>query len=111
MPLAILYNVPLTTDQQATFDFSHADHHRRMIAAAYERFHVTLPEFVLDPFNPQRSNAGLLHQEMHDAIDALYGVGGYDLVDVDWRDQEQRAGWIWLNAQLHFQEAQATGVF
>ena len=51
------------------------------------------------------------HQEMHDAIDALYGVPGYDLIDVNWQDQDQRAGWVWLNAQLHFAEAQATGVY
>lgn len=111
MPIAQLYNVPLTDEQKAIFDFVHADHHHRMIAAAQARFHITLAEFVLDPFDVLSYNAGLLHQQMHDAIDALYGVPGYDLVDVDWHDTEQRAGWIFLNAQLHQAEATATGVF
>ena len=111
MPIAILYNVPLTNEQQSVFDFAHADHHRRMIAQVQQTFGITLDEFVLDPFDPERPDAGLLHQEMHDAIDALYGVAGYDLIDVNWQDQGQRAGWIWLNAQLHFAEAQATGVY
>lgn len=111
MPIALLYNTPLDNEQKGQWDFAHADHHRRLIAEAKRRFNVELPEYVLDPFDPLRPDAGLLHQEMHNAIDALYGISGYDLIDVDWKDEEQRAGWIWLNAQLHQAEAAATGIY
>ena len=111
MPLAQLYNTPLNPEQEAVFNFAHADHHRRMIQAAFVRFHITLPEFVLDPLNAQSVDVILQHQTMHNAIDALYGISGFDLTDVNWQDEQQRAGWIWLNAQLHQQEALKTGVF
>lgn len=111
MPIASLLNVPLSNEQKAAWDFIHADHHRRLIAKVRQQFGVTLAEYVLDPFDPLRPDSGLLHQQMHNSVDALYGVSGYDLIDVDWRDEEQRASWVWLNAQLHLAEAQATGVF
>ena len=111
MPLAGLYNVPLDDEQKASWDFAHADHHRRMIAAAKAKFGSVLAEYVLDPFNVLNPDSALQHQQMHNAIDSLYGVSGYDLADVNWQNQEQRASWVWLNAQLHIAEAAKTGVY
>jgi hypothetical protein len=51
------------------------------------------------------------HQQMHNNSDAVLGVSSYDLTDVNWADAGQREGWIFLNAQLHQAEANATGVF
>jgi len=51
-----------------------------------------------------------IHQQMHNDLDPIIGVSGYDLTDVNWRDKNQRAAWVYLNATLHQQEGMKLGV-
>ena len=67
---------------------------------------VQLASYVLDPIDPNNSEAWLYqHQLMHQAFDALLGIEGYDLLDVDLKDSNQFAGWIFLNGSEHYQAA------
>lgn len=112
MALADIFNVPNTDQEMSQWSFAHMDHHRRINAAILASNNVVLPEYILDPVNLADPVAfGLQHQEMHNNTDAILGISGYDLTEVDWSDDGQRAGWIWLNAQLHRAEADATGVY
>ena len=112
MALADIFNIPSAPADMALWSFAHADHHRQLNAAALAQKNVLLAEYILDPVNLEDPSVFLnQHQAMHNAVDSLYGVAGYDLTDVDWSDPSQRAGWIWLNAQLHRAEAAATGAF
>jgi hypothetical protein len=89
-------------------------HHRDEVNALINAgaTEAELPVYVLDPVNPDNSTTFLYqHQEMHNNTDALLGIAGYDLTTVDMRDPEQLAAWIYLNAQLHYQEATALGVW
>ena len=104
--IAALYNVPSTEPEFNTWAFAHAAHHRDIDRAIYMATGTEVQAYVLDPFD--RANPGVWlyqHQLMHQNEDAILGISGYDLLDVDWNDQNQLAGWILLNATEHMQAA------
>jgi hypothetical protein len=112
MAVADLFNTPTTPAEMAAWSFNHMAHHREINETVLRTKKIALPEYILDPVNladPQ----GFLdqHQEMHNNTDAVYGISGFDLTEVDWLDPAQRAAWIWLNATLHVSEADASETF
>ena len=112
MSVADLYNIPATDDEMAKWSRLHAVQHRLTNVAVLAQAGVAVPDYILDPVDlsdPQ--NFLNQHQQMHNFVDLIYGISGYDLSEVNWDDPGQRAGWIYLNAQLHVQEAQATGAY
>jgi len=111
MGLASIFNVP--TDQATTDEwaFSHMAHHRDINRKIFEIHGIEIPEYVLDPFNPNDTGTfGYQHQEMHNYQNAVLGIAGNDLVDVSWRNEEERASWIQLNAIEHLQANQVLGI-
>jgi hypothetical protein len=111
MAVASLFNIPMTDQEMSTWAFAHMAHHRDVNAAIYRTKGVILPEYVLDPVNMADPQGFLnLHQDMHNNTDAVLGISGYNLSEVDWSDPGQRAGWIYLNATLHAAEGAAVGV-
>ncbi len=75
------------------------------------RANLALPEYQIDPIDP--NNPGPwddLHQAMHQQFDELLGIAGFNLIEVDWKNEGERAAWIWLNAQEHYQAAQILGL-
>lgn len=112
MAIADLYNVPADDRSMAQWSFAHMAHHRDMIRVVLQMLNIQLDEFILDPVNLADPVQFLdQHQTMHDQLNALFGISGFDLTQLNWADQRQRSGWIWQNAQLHLQEATATGMF
>lgn len=112
MALADLYNIPTDDASMQFWSFAHMAHHRDMIRVVQQTLNIGLEEFILDPVNLSDPVQFLdQHQQMHNQLDALFGISGFDLTEVNWADAGQRSGWIWQNAQLHLQEATATGVF
>ena len=104
--IAALYNVPSNEFELNSWAFAHAAHHRDINRTIYIATGVELAEYVLDPFNPQNIGVWLYqHQVMHQNQDEVLGISGYDLLEVDWRDKDQLAGWILLNATEHMQAA------
>jgi hypothetical protein len=104
--IASLYNVPGTADELAEWSFDHMAHHRDIISKIYALENVQLPEYILDPIDP--NNPGVWeyqHQLMHDAQNFVLGIQGQDLTGVDWKDQNLMTAWVFLNAQEHFQAA------
>jgi hypothetical protein len=111
MPIASLYNIPETDETLLQWSFAHMDHHRTTIEAIQRQKNINLPLYPLDPMNLQDMGTwGYQHQTMHNDANAALGVVGQDLVDVDWQNAEQRAVWIMLQAQEHFQWALKTGI-
>ena len=111
MGLAAIFNVP--TDQQSTDEwaFSHAAHHRDINRVIFEKFGLVIPDYNLDPFNPEDTGTfGYQHQQMHNLQNAILGISGNDLVDVAWADPEERQGFIELNAKEHLQANAILGV-
>lgn len=89
----------------------HMAHHRDLNTYLVGKFSVSLPLYPLDPWDPTDLSVQLYqHQLLHNAQNELLGIAGQDLLDVDWNDPTQRAEWIFLNAQEHFQASTLTGV-
>ena len=107
MAVANLFSVPRNQREAGMWSFSHMDHHRNMIRVVQAQFGITLPEYAIDPFG---NDVAYVHQQMHNDLDPIIGVSGYDLTEVNWKDQNQRAAWIYLNATLHQQEGAILGV-
>ena len=104
--IAGIFNVPANPDQLAQWSFNHAVHHVEINAAILKATGITVPSYVLDPFSPADMELWLYqHQTMHNTIDAILGIKGYDLTTVDWKDPTQLGGWIQGNANEHFQAA------
>ena len=109
--IAALYNVPSTDSEFNSWAFAHAAHHRDIARVIYEVTGTQLPEFVLDPMDPENSQIWIYqHQLMHQNQDAILGIAGYDLLEVDWQDDGQRAAWVLLNANEHLQAANILGI-
>ena len=102
--LADLYNVPTTDSERAQWAFAHMAHHRDINQEIYSLIKVALPEYILDPIDPNDVGQWeYQHQQMHDAQNAILGIQGQDLTGVDWKDQRLLAGWIFLNQSEHYQ--------
>lgn len=109
--IAAIYNVPGHRDDLFSWSFAHAAHHRDIIRRIYELTSTRLDEFVLDPFNPNDTGVWLYqHQQMHQQMDGILGISGYNLLEANFKDQNELAGWIWLNADEHYQASNILGL-
>lgn len=109
MAIAAIQNIPGTPEEVAMWAFVHQAHHIDIIRRIYELTQIALPQYILDPFDPQNPETmgtwSYLHQSMHDSMNGILGIEGNNLVDVDWTDQNELAGWIQLNYSDHIQAA------
>ena len=102
--LASLANVPSTDEERAQWAFAHMAHHRDINFKIYNLIKVALPEYSLDPIDPNDTSTWeYQHQLMHDQQNTLLGISGQDLTGVDWKDQRILAAWVQLNVNEHFQ--------
>lgn len=84
------------------WSFAHMAHHRDIIRTIYELGSIALPEYALDPINiSDVGNWERLHQTMHEQMDSLLGIAGYNLLGLNWQDENNLAAWITLNAVEH----------
>lgn len=84
--------------------FAHMAHHRDINRKIYELVAISLPEYILDPVNPDDTGDWeYLHQLTHDNQNALLGIQGQDLTGINWRDPRLLSSWIFLNSNEHLQ--------
>lgn len=109
--IAGIYNVPVTQEELWTWGTTHAQHHREISATIFALIGFSLPEFVLDPINPDDTGVWEdQHQLIHQAQDGILGIAGFDLSNVNFRDPASLAAWIQLNASEHLQAADILGI-
>lgn len=102
--LADLYNIPSTDEERAFWGFAHMAHHRDINRRIYELVKIALPEYILDQIDPNDVGQWeYQHQIMHDNQNQLLNIAGQDLTGVDWKNQNELAAWIFLNADEHVQ--------
>lgn len=104
MSVAGIFNVPTDENTLNEWAFSHMASHRDIIRVIYQVLKVALPEYSLDPVNP--NNTGVWerqHQQMHQEMNTLLGTSGFNLLGLDWHDENKLAAWIQLNAVEHRQ--------
>lgn len=109
--LAGLSNVPGTESEFGLWGGTHAAHHRDVNATIKRLFNITLPEYILDPFDVQ-DNSGFMaqHQDLHNQVNNVLGIpSNYDLTEVDVNDPDAWGGWIFLNFEEHRQWAGSLG--
>lgn len=104
MALSTLYNVPRSTQDIQVFSFCNQDSHNLISRRFYQLLGVSLPVWLLDPI-PTNDIAtwARRHQEAHNTQNALLGITGNDLIDVDWQKEDQLANWIFMHAEEHYQ--------
>src|SRR5882762_5198136 len=104
--VAGLYNVPGTQEELNEWACIHATHHRDINQEIFRLTGILLGEFPLDPIPLNAPGACTYqHQSMHAQFEAVLGIAGFDLTDVNLQDRNQLEGWIFLNASLHTQAA------
>lgn len=109
--IAGIYNVPTTPDELKVWATTHARHHTDINQAIYNQTGGNLPEFVLDPIDPENTSVWEdQHQIAHNNFNSVLGIAGYDLSEVDFTNRDYMTGWITLNAQEHFQAANILGI-
>lgn len=111
MSLASLFNVPATPDEWAIWSFANMDHHRQIILAIGTQKDINLAEYIVDPI-PFFSLGQWVytHQTMHNDMDGVLGIAGFDLTGLDVNNAGQVAAWIRLHALEHQQAAQELGI-
>ena len=111
--IANLYNVPTTPEELAAWGSAHMAMHRDISRRIYELSlgKIILPEYVLDPINPNDTTVwGYQHQILHQDMDAVLGIAGFDLDEVDFKDTNALSGWIELHGNEHFQASNILGI-
>lgn len=103
MALAVLGETPKTPEQLAVWSFVHMSHHRDIIRVIFEATGLRLDEWVIDPFDPNSDDTWIYqHAIMHNQMDSVLGIAGYDLSTLDWQDPEILASWINANQTEHY---------
>jgi hypothetical protein len=114
MSLAALWNIPKTSDQLAQWSFVNAAAHRDIVRIIFQKSGRQLDSYVLDPIRPHDEDnfqAWLYqHQVMHQQMDAILGIQGYDLLELDFSDDGLTAGWVQSHAIEHQQAGQILGL-
>lgn len=108
MGLATIANIPGNDDTLLEWSFSHMAHHRDINEAIYFKYGIPLPIYPLDPMNTQDLGAfSYWHQTMHTNQNAILGIDGNNLLDVNWDDQGQLTIWINSNFVEHLEATRA----
>lgn len=113
MALASLQEIPKSALEFAEWSFAHAAHHRDIIRVIYRDYGgARLDEYVLDPFDPRGSTEVWAenHAAMHNAMDAVLGIAGYNLSEVDWTDERSLGDWLSAHFNEHYQAGQILGL-
>lgn len=108
MSLANIANVPGSPEQLAAWAFNYMAWIRDNNRIIQADVGVQLPEYALS--NIPLANSGVWlyqNQDWHNRRNAVLGIKGNDLTDVDFSDPEQLATWIFL---LFTEEQQAGAI-
>ena len=109
--IASLFNIPGTPEELLHWSAAHATHHRDINRRLYELTGANFVEFVIDPIDMRNQGVwAQQHQILHFNMDAVLGIEGFDLTEVDFLNRDLMTGWIQLNASEHFQAANTLGI-
>lgn len=111
MALPTLLNQPQSLDDLSVFSFENNNSHVKIADGIRALAQVTLPFYVLDPIPEKEIGTWLYnHQAAHNAQNAILGITGNDLTDVDFNKPDQLAAWIANHFDEHYQAHQILGL-
>lgn len=108
--LAALWNLPTTPETLSWFTFSNQQHHAAISGSVWSQLGLVLPQWPLDPLPPDQTTWLYDHQQMHNQQNAVLGIVGNDLTELDFHDISQLTDWIELHAREHQQAAEILGI-
>lgn len=99
-----LLSIPPTDTGMNEFLYHNAQDHREIRTAIQTRFNINLPIYQLESIDTKDPSGWLeRHASAHNDMNAVLGIAGTDLLDVDFNEPDQVKSWVYL----HFQEHQA----
>jgi hypothetical protein len=110
--IADLLNVPQSLDSFGQWSFANQDHHMLVVNGILSQRGTTLTQYQLDPI-PQDAVHNWLqrHQQAHNDINAVLGVQGNDISDIDFENLHLLQAWVRLHFNEHIQWSNVLGVF
>lgn len=109
--LADLMNVPSTDEDWQIWGLAHELIHQQMIEAIAAAGGGQLQQYQLYPFSTDRMDDFLeRNQRAHADINELLNLNSTDLLEVDFEDERERAAWVKIHHQEHFDMAQRLGI-
>ncbi len=111
MSLPLIYAQPSSQEDWSAWSFNHAANHYDWISSVALQKNELLTQFCLDPMDPDNIGFWLYnHQIAHNQANYVLGMSGYDLLSLDWHDQEVFSSWLLLNADEHQRISAALGI-
>jgi len=109
--LPAIYGRPKTQDEWSAWSFNHAANHNDWIPQIFRVKNQIATQYLLDPLDPNDLGMWLYeHQSAHDQANFALGTQGYNLLSLDWQDEDQFAQWLRLNGAEHQRISAALGV-
>ena len=108
--IAGLFNDFTNEAEKDVWAFVNASHHQQINDAIYRLTGIALPTFLLDPMDPANKTWLRLHQTMHENQNKILGIAGYNLLEVNLTDTNQRSGWTYLHGNEHYQASNILGI-
>ena len=93
---------PQNDDEFQAFGFSNIASHRDINRVIFQTLGITVQEYPIYPINLQNPGQwAWQHQAMHNQAWAAVGGSGYNLLNVDWEDQQNAEMWTALHSDEH----------
>lgn len=106
----VLYPPPTPQGMEEWFQ-AHARHHEGILFALKETQGVNLDNLGLYPVNEKDLDDWLQrHQEMHTAMNRVFGISGTDLSGLDLKDKNKSDSWFFQHFLQHQSAAQSCGM-
>lgn len=110
MMLASLYNTPHTTPEFQQWLFHNYAEHHLLIQGIKKKYNIQLTEYCINPLLVDNIRQFLIiHQQMHDDMDAVLGISGNDFTDIDFDKPDSVESFLFLHADEHRQANQKLG--
>jgi hypothetical protein len=113
MGIAEIQAPPTTPDEMLSWSFVHMAHHRDIVRRIQETKSVNLTEYPLDYFSPEGTrgtNWLYNHAVMHNQMDQVLGIQGFNLNSLDWQDPDSVATWFDQHAAEHQQAGELLSI-
>lgn len=111
MSLPLLLNDFEDARELAWWLHNNSSEHRQILTAIQQQANIELASYPISSMSPaDRSGWLWRHQQMHNDMNAVLGIAGNELSDVDFKQAHQVQAWLALHFEEHLQARQKLGI-